>query len=151
MARSGIHPLAVVPRYFDIAAALRLRTDGEAGFLAEVDDVASPLAGLSAAGPDLESARAALARTAWAALHESVMRRTAGVDLDTLAGVRLHLTTVHEVPAAVLSVPTDTDSGRPAGDSTVVHPGELPPGRGGLSLVSAGAHPGCASRSHPVV
>jgi hypothetical protein len=143
--------LAVVPRYFDIAAALRLRTDGEAGFLAEVDDVASPLAGLSATGPDLESARDALARAAWAALHEPVMRPVAGVDLDMLAGVRLHLTTLHEVPAAVLSVPTDTASGQPAGDSPVAHPGQLPPGRGGLSLVSAGAHTGQASRSHPVV
>jgi hypothetical protein len=122
MVRSGIGPLAVVPRYFDIAVSLRPRTDGETGFLGEVDDAASPLAGVSAAGLDPASTVDELARTAWAVLHEPVIRQAAEVDPDRLAGVRLHLTVLHELAAADLGGPTNSGAGRPTGGSAATHP-----------------------------
>jgi hypothetical protein len=149
MIRSEIRPLAVVPRYFDIAASLRPRTDGGTGFLGEVDDAASPLAGMSAVGSDLASTAHELGRAAWAVLHEPVIREAADVDPDTLAGVRIHLTVLHELAATDLGGSTNTGAGRPAGDPARPVPTELPPGRGGLSLVSAGTHTGRGTSFSP--
>jgi hypothetical protein len=94
---------AAGPRYFDVAASLCPRSDGEPGFFGEVDDHDSPIAGVSAVGPDPDSTRRWLLRAAWNALRDPQIRWATGLDVDALAGLRLHLTTHHEIEAAELA------------------------------------------------
>jgi hypothetical protein len=94
--------IAVVPRYFEVTASLRPRLDGQPGFLGEVDDPSSPIAGVSAFGLDSDTTRHRLLQAAWTALHDPDVRWMTGLDVGTLAGVRLHLTSHHEVAAAEL-------------------------------------------------
>jgi hypothetical protein len=89
--------------YFDIAASIFPRSDGQPGFFAEIDDPANPIAGVSAVGPDMASTRDLLLKAAWSALQDPCIRWMTGLDGGVLAGVRLRLTSHHRVSATDLN------------------------------------------------
>jgi hypothetical protein len=96
------HPPVLKDPYFDVAASILPRGDGQPGFFAEIDDPANPIAGVSAVGSDMESTLDLLLHAAWSALHDPSVCWVSGTDVTAIAGVRLHITSHYEVAAADL-------------------------------------------------
>jgi hypothetical protein len=88
--------------YFDIAASIFPRSDGQPGFFAEIDDPANPIAGVSAVGFDMASTLDLLLQAAWSALQDPAVCWVTGIDVTAIAGVRLRITSQYEVAAADL-------------------------------------------------